>query len=124
MDNRERDNYIVQEYQSGMSIGEIARGYGISERRVSQILRENGIALRPRRSEPKRPLSAAHARVGLHLYNYRFARCMELDIAARDLGWSRIKLRKVEKGVRELELLDLLDVASFTRTPLPDILSA
>ncbi|MDE4133730.1 helix-turn-helix domain-containing protein [Phaeobacter sp. QD34_3] len=122
MNNRERDDYIAQEYKGGMSIGEIARSYGISERRVSQILREKEISLRPRSSKPKGPLSAAHARVGLHLYNYRFARCMELDFAARDLGWSRIKLRKVEKGVRDLELLDLLDIATFTRTPLPEIL--
>lgn len=122
MNNNERDEYICQEYKDGVAVGEISRSYGISERRVTQILRENGVAMRPRNQKAKRPLSATHARIGLHLYNHRFDRGIELHSAANDLGWSAIKLRKVEKGTREVELLDLLDIAAYTGVKVGELL--
>ncbi|MCG7628947.1 hypothetical protein MHM88_14140 [Epibacterium sp. MM17-32] len=122
MNNNERDKYICQEYKEGGSIGELARTYGLTEERIGQILRENGVPRRPRGVKEKRPLSALHSRIGLHLYNYRFDRGIELYPAAKDLGWSALKLRKVEKGVKEVELLDLLDIAAYTGTKVGELL--
>ncbi len=121
MKTTERDTYICQDYSDGKEISELARSYGISDRRVAQILRANGVQLRPRSAEEKKPLSPLHARIGMHLYNYRFDRGFEPYSASMEMGWSMLKLRKVEKGVTELELLDLVDIAAFTGCKIVDL---
>ena len=57
------------------------------------------------------------------LYTHRFDRGMEVIEAAEQLGWSVITLRKVEKGVTTLELLDLMDIAAYTQMTLADLLA-
>ena len=52
-----RDKDIAADYNDGKEIGEIARGYGLTERRVSQILRAEGITLRPRASRSAKSTS-------------------------------------------------------------------
>lgn len=122
MNTNERDAFLCQDYQEGMEINELARSYGLSERRVSQILRANNIVRRPRVAADKKPLSAEHARIGLHLHKYRFERNLDPHTAATELGWSVIKLRKVEKGTTEVELLDLLDIAAYTEVNIGKLL--
>lgn len=117
-----RDEYIVQDYSDGKDIREISRSYGLSSKRVIQILDENEVDRRPQRSGTRGPLSEFHRRLGLHLYNFRYDKGLEPVDVANKLGWSIIKLRKVEQGTTELELLDILDVESYTKTPLSDIL--
>ncbi|NOD70158.1 hypothetical protein [Ruegeria sp. HKCCD7303] len=124
MKTTERDTYICQDYSDGKEISELARSYGISDRRVAQILRANEVQLRPRTTEEKKPLSPLHVRLGMHLYNYRFNRGLEPYDAATEMGWSMLKVRKVEKGVTELELLELIDIAKYTQTTLDEILSS
>lgn len=118
----QRDAYLCQDYQDGTEINELARSYGLSERRVSQILQANNIPRRPRPQGGKKPLSHEHARLGIHLYTHRFDRGIELHDAANDLGWSTIHLRKVEKGTTNVELLDLMDIAAYTETELGQLL--
>lgn len=122
MNTTHRDSYLCQDYLDGKEINELARSYGISERRVSQILYQNDITRRPRAASEKKPLSAEHARLGLHLYTHRFERGVEVYDAANELGWSVIKLRKVEKGTTEVELLDLLDIAAYTGVQIGELL--
>lgn len=122
MNTTDRDSCLCQDYLDGTEIHELARTYGISERRVSQILYGQGIARRPRATSEKKPLSAEHARLGLHLYSHRFDRGVEVYDAANELGWSVIKLRKVEKGTTDVELLDLLDIAAYTGVQIGELL--
>lgn len=122
MPNTNRDKYLCQDYRDGKDINELARSYGISERRVAQILRKQGVTLRARSLTEKKPLSAEHARIGMHLYNYRFDRGIEPYEASLQIGWSMLKLRKVEKGVSELELLDLLDIAAYSGVELGELI--
>lgn len=115
MSNTERDTYIGQDYSSGIEINELARSYGVCEKRIAQILQIQGISRRPRSEVKKSVVSGSHVRLGLHLYNYRFENHIELHDASRDLGWSPIKLRKVEKGMTSVDLLDLQDIAAYTK---------
>lgn len=119
---QQRDDYLCQDYVSGTEIHELSRSYGISERRVSQILREHGVPRRARLGFEKKPLSAEHARIGLHLHKFRFSRHRDPHTAANELGWSVIKLRKVEKGTTDVELLDLLDIAAYTEISIEKLL--
>lgn len=121
-ETNDRDSFLCQDYGDGREIHELARSYGISERRVSQILKANEITRRPRASTDKKPLSAEHARIGLHLHKHRFERNLDPHTAANELGWSVIKLRKVEKGTTEVELLDLLDIAAYTEVDVGKLL--
>ena len=123
MNTSSRDDDLCQDYKDGMEINELARAYGLSERRVSQILRSNGIDRRPRRSGGKKALSSMHVRLGLHLYHYRHQNQIDLCVAADEIGWSSIALRKVENGTKEVELLDLIDIAAFTNTPVEKLLA-
>lgn len=117
-----RDNFLCQDYKDGKEINELARSYGLSERRISQILSHRNIPRRPRPMAGKKALSQVHTRIGLHLYTYRFNKKLEAMEAADAIGWGVIKLRKVEKGVREVEILDLLDIAAYTQTPVSKLL--
>jgi len=118
----DRDQYICDDYTTGKEVHELSRAYGISERRVGQILQANGITRRPRSLIAKASLSQVHTRVGLHLYTFRFNKGIGPHDAANDLGWTVIKLRKIEKGTTEVELLDLLDIAAYTETRLMEII--
>ena len=120
--SNERDGFLCQDYLDGKEINELARSYGVSERRVSQILQSNNIDRRPRAAKDKKPLSAEHVRLGLQLYAYRFERGLDPFEAANELGWSAIKLRKVEQGTTEVELLDLLDIAAYTNLRIGELL--
>lgn len=122
MNNNERDQYVCQDYLDGKEIHELSRIYGLSERRISQILKANKITRRPRNSVEKKALSREHARLGIHLYTFRFDRGIDLFDAADDLGWSAIKLRKIEKGTANVELLDLMDVAAYTEVKIGELL--
>lgn len=92
-----RDDLLVQDYHEG-EINEIARGYGIPERRVSQILRVRGISLSPRQSGSLKTISRQHSRIGTFLYDYRLDCGAETVQTANDLGYNEIKRRKVEPG--------------------------
>lgn len=123
--NRElRDNYIVQDYAAGMDIKAIARDQGISDRRVMQILKSNGVEFRARKKRfEMKPISQAHERIGRMLVDHRFDNETEQHEAASDLGWSLLKLKKPEEGIIELELLDLMDVAAYTDNEIGTMLS-
>jgi hypothetical protein len=122
MKNIQRDIYVGQDYREGKEIHELSRSYGLSERRISQILQIRGIPRRPRTSSEKKALSRQHSRIGIHLYNFRFEHNIELFKAVEDLGWSGITIRKVEKGTKELELLDLMDIAAYTQVKIGELL--
>lgn len=121
-ENIERDSYLCQDYEDGKEIHELARSYGLSEKRISQILQAGGITRRPRVLNHKKSLSREHTRIGIHLYTHRHRLDIGVTDAANDLGWSVIKLRKVEQGATEIELLDLLDIAAYTQTKASELL--
>lgn len=119
-----RDDYIVEDYASGLEIPEIARGQGLTSRRVTQILAEKGVELRPRRSRfEQRPLSARHERIGKLIYDHRFDLGEERIDAANRIGWSVHQLKKAEAGLKELELLDLLDIATYTGKTIEEVIN-
>lgn len=122
MKDATRNSHICEEYKDGKEVGDLARTYGLTERRTQQILRANGVVLRPRTTGDKKPISKLHAKIGLALYNYRFDHDIELYDAANDLGWSAIKVRKVEQGVGPIELLDLLDIKSFAKVDFGELI--
>jgi hypothetical protein len=110
----ERDTLLVQDYADGKEIPELARSSGLGERRVRQILDEQGVERRKKSRAAPQALSQRHVALGLRLYNSRFTQRMDVTMAAAALGWSSVRLRKVERGISSVELLDLLDVAEFT----------
>lgn len=123
-DKKERDQYIVQDYQAGQDLKTLSRSYGVTERRISQVLKEQGVAVKRRHREFERePISSQHERIGRHLVDFRFEKDIDRREAANQLGWGYHKLRKVEEGVAELELLDLLDISTYTETPINEVLN-
>lgn len=117
-----RDDYIVAEYRNGRSVEEIARQNGLTPRRIKQILSGNHVVLRRKQAGETKPISRMHELIGLHLYFFRDDQGMEAIDAANKLGWSLIRFRKIERGVMELELLELLDILAFTKSTLEDII--
>lgn len=119
--NEERDNDICHDYKS-TEISELARSYGLSPKRIKQILDEKNVERRPRLTGEKRIISQVHSLIGLHLYSFREAKGLEALVAANQMGWSMIKLRRIEQGLQEIELLDLIDIATYTKTPVAQLL--
>lgn len=108
-----RNANICEDYAT-KDVKELGRIYGLSERRILQVLNDGATAIRARtRSTDRPPISQRHAKIGLALYDHRTDNGIELIDMANDLGWSSIKLRKVEKGQAPLELLDLQCISSY-----------
>ena len=120
--NSERDIFICQDYASGKEINELSRTYGLSERRVSQILTAADIVRRPRKGREKQALSRLHARIGLHLYHYAKENGFDKRDVANDLEKTAIHVGKVYRGLVPLELLDLLDIAAYTQTSVAELI--
>lgn len=117
-----RDVYICQDYLDGKEIVDLARTYGLTGTRISQILKAGGIKRRKPNRRDKQALSKLHVRIGLHLYQYRRDNGLDLTTVANDLELSAIKVRRIEKGISELELLDLLNIATYTDTDVSQFL--
>lgn len=100
MKNEQRDRYVCQDYPDGKEIHELARSHGLSEGRVSQILKKNKITRRPRNTVELHALSAYYTQIGLHLYHYRYEHGIDLWTVVADFRWSGITIRKVEKGTK------------------------
>jgi hypothetical protein len=103
--NEERDRDICSDYAT-IEVAELARIYGLSTKRIQQILAEHDIDRRPRLPGEKKIISQVHSLVGVTLFSHREARGIEAYPAANTLGWSVIKLRRIEQGLQEIELLD------------------
>lgn len=118
-----RNKCICEDYTDGKEIPELSRTYGITNKRVRQILNEHEIERRtPKRGRYAPVLSRVHERIGLDLYHYRAERGIEAVDAANDLGWNVIKLQRVEAGQKELELLDIINLATFLETTVSHLL--
>lgn len=118
-----RDRDICKDYlESGKSIDELTRLYGLSSRRIRQVLDVGNIKLRPAARSNQLCLSGLHRRIGTHLYNYRFDLGREIGGVADDLSMSMIRVRQIERGIGKLELLEILDIASYTKTSLARLL--
>lgn len=119
-----RDEFIVQDYIAGTDISELARTYALTDRRVRQILKEGGIALRARTAvSEKRPLSRLHEAIGRKLIDHRFDNGDQANEVANALGWNLTKLRKVEQGLSPLELLDLVDLSTYLKLTLTEVVA-
>lgn len=122
MQNTSRDSCICADYRSGSTTGELAREHGLSETRINQILRSHRVDRRPKFSDAAKVRSSFHARIGEKVYDHRFGLEQDVYDAATAIGISAIKLRKIEKGVCELELLDLLDLAAYIGVEVGELL--
>ena len=123
MNMQSRNHGILQDYNEGMDVSQLSRSYGIGERRILQILESEGAKIRPRQPGQATTISQRHVKIGLHLYEYRISEGLDPTEAAEKLGWSMIKMRKVEKGASTLELLDLIDISAYTKTPIEELIS-
>jgi len=115
----ERDLTICQDARDGKTASEIARAYGLSPRRVQQILRERNVRntrIRATGHISMSPISRVHAKIGQGVYDFRFHRHQRLTDAAEQIGWSAIKFRRVEQGLHDLTLLDMQDLADYLGT--------
>lgn len=117
----QRNEDICLDYET-KDINELARTYGLSSKRIKQILDEKNIERRPLTGGERRIISAPHSKIGLHLFNFRKGRELSPHQAASEIGWSMIKLRRIEQGLQEIELLDLLVLLQYTKTNLVHIL--
>ncbi|WP_226621283.1 hypothetical protein [Alloyangia pacifica] len=120
--NKNRDDLMARDYLSGMEIGEIGRSNGLGPRRVQQILKEQGVKMRPRIAKADRsPVSSVHERLGRKLIDFRFDNDLQPNEAANDLGWSYTKLRDVERGLVPIDLLELRDIMTYTKKSLNEL---
>jgi len=121
--SKSRDEYIVEDYQSGKDVPELAREHGLTTRRVQQILQSHNITLRQRRSiREKRPLSPKHELIGQRLTDYMFDQDLQPNDVANELGWSFQKVSLIQQGIAEIELLDLLDLCAYVGGDLEKVL--
>ena len=121
----ERNKGIVEEYQDGREVAELAREYGVSARRIQQILKMNGVPIRQVRlaDADRLPISRVHERIGTKLTDYMWDNELQHNDVANKLGWNIMKLRRVQSGIMDLELLDLIDLASLVATSIDDLIS-
>ena len=117
----QRNEDICLDYET-KEINELARTYGLSSKRIKQILDEKHVERRPPSVGERRIISTPHSKIGLHLFSFREQRELTPIQAANEIGWSMIKLRRTEQGLQEIELLDLLILLQYTRTNLVHIL--
>lgn len=117
-----RDQDLIADYTSGKEIPELTRIYGVCDRRVRQILAAQGVERRGKSERGKKqPLSGLHVSIGLRLYRHRQDYGIELHEMATSLEKSTIWLRKAEQGQAQLELLDLMAVASYLKITIQDL---
>jgi hypothetical protein len=121
---QDRDQYIIQDYKAQTSVKSLARSYGLTDRRIMQILQGNNVEIRrrPKRFE-KSPISKQHERIGRSIADYMFDNEVDLYEASNALGWSFSKLRKTIEGITDIELLDLMDIASYTERTVAQVMS-
>lgn len=115
----ERNSDIIHDYTSGRTALELSRTYGLSEPRIRQIV--SGVK-KTKRLGDKRPISDAHRRLGMAVYDFRFDNQMTRRSVAARLGWSVAKLFNMEQGFIDPTLLDLQDLASFMKRNLGELL--
>lgn len=112
----DRDDLLVEDYESGRPVPEISRIHGVSVRRIYQILNQRGISRGRNTRYVEKPLSRCHESIGRRIYDHYF---ITLDLtrkdAAKQLGWTIAKLKAVEKGYRNLDLFDLQDIAAWMK---------
>lgn len=124
MSTVERDTMIAEDYLDGRSMAEIEREYGLTSRRVFQILKARGVrAERPKRvrGDSVSPLSALHQTIGRRVYDFYFDKGMDRQHAADKLGVSSHLLRRMELGAYPLSLFDLQDLAGFMKVSVGDL---
>lgn len=121
----ERDNMIIEDYLNNRPMVEIRREYGLSERRIFQILSKYGVTVSRKRKEkgaPPRPLSGLHQSIGRRLYDYYFEAEMERPTVAEKLGVSVQVVRRMELGAHNLDLFELQDIAAFMKISVGELL--
>lgn len=125
----ERNTQICDRYLKGGETAEsLAMDNGLSVASVRVILRDGGAlkgkAPRVFRTETERVLSPLHAKLGGMLSHYRaFTRGIDRRMAADELNWSMQRVASVEKGVYNLTLVDLQDLARFLDKPIEELFS-
>ena len=124
-----RNKGICERYLKGGETAEaLAIDSGLSVMSVRVILK-NGDALkkgRPKvlRTEAERVISPLHARLGGMLSHHRaFTKGIDRRMAADELGWSMQRLATAEKGLYNLTLTDVQDIARFLGQPIEEVLS-
>jgi hypothetical protein len=121
---QDRDQYIIQDYKAQTSVKSLARSYGLSDRRIMQILNGQGVEIRPRLKRFEiEPISKQHERIGRSIADYVFDNEIDLYQASIAIGWNFSKLRKTIEGIIDIELLDLLDIASYTNRTVAQVIS-
>ena len=114
----------MQHYKAQTSVKSLARSYGLSDRRIMQILNGQGVEIRPRLKRFEiEPISKQHERIGRSIADYVFDNEIDLYQASIAIGWNFSKLRKTIEGIIDIELLDLLDIASYTNRTVAQVIS-
>jgi hypothetical protein len=89
-----------------------------------QILNGYGVEIRPRLKRFEiEPISKQHERIGRSIADYVFDNEIDLYQASVAIGCNFSKLRKTIEGIIDIELLDLLDIASYTNRTVAQVIS-
>jgi len=129
MTKDERDQQVADGYLMGSSAPALARSFQISEPLVRKILAARGIKASdrekfngPKERKMKSTISRTHEKLGERL---AFTRSMEIrqtrQEAAARIGWTTHKLAAIEKGVFDVTLTDLLDISTYTKKPIAEL---
>lgn len=125
----ERDANICRRYVAeGISAARLGLDVGLSEVRVRQILKTAGVTVKnksPTLAEgDDGTLSRQHARLGKKLLTYRSLTLgVDRPYLAEKMNWTNQKIASVEKGIFNLTLLDLQDLARLFETTLSTLLA-
>jgi hypothetical protein len=131
----ERDQEIARLYTSGRPAPALARDFSLSVPTIRAIVKEQGAKRAPREklegAEKKKrsrtpavraSLSRAHERLGESLASFRALEMRQTRREAADrLGWTAHKISAIEAGHTEVTLTDLMDLMSYMKRPIQDL---
>jgi hypothetical protein len=130
----ERDQEIARLYASGRSAPALARDFSLSLATIRHVVKMQGARRdRPKKVEsaekPKRTkairqtLGRTHERLGEALASFRALEQKQTRReAAERLGWTTHKVSAVENGYVDVTLTDLLDLMSYMKRPIQDLI--
>ena len=125
----ERDKNIAQDYMDGRTVCSLGLEYGLTQGRIWQILAKKGISGSHKRKRLRRlpsqrkPLTKVHEILGRRISEFKMDNRIDTNELTKRLNYSKNKLSLVEKGYKDITLLELMEISRLLKVPVGDILN-